>query len=37
MVRRAVTHAVVVDRDRGRPLGVLSALDVARVLALGRA
>jgi hypothetical protein len=30
MVRRAVTHAIVVDRDRGRPPGVLSALDVAR-------
>jgi CBS domain-containing protein len=37
MARRAVTHAVVVDRDRGRPVGVLSALDVARVLAWGRA
>ena len=37
MVRRAVTHAVVVDRERGRPIGMLSSLDVARVVAWGRA
>ena len=37
MTRRAVTHAVVVDREHGRPIGVLSSLDVLRVLGWGRA
>jgi CBS domain-containing protein len=36
MARLAVTHTVVVDEGTGRPAGVLSALDVARVLAWGR-
>jgi CBS domain-containing protein len=35
MARRAVTHAVVVDPRYGRPIGVLSTFDVARVLAWG--
>ena len=37
MAHRAVTHAVVVERRSGRPIGVLSTLDVARVIAWGRA
>jgi CBS domain-containing protein len=32
MERRGVTHLVVLDEDRLRPVGVLSSLDVARVL-----
>jgi CBS domain-containing protein len=36
MARRAATHAVVVDRERGRPVGVLSTLDVARIVGWGR-
>jgi CBS domain-containing protein len=36
MARRAATHAVVVDRERGRPVGVLSTLDIARVVGWGR-
>jgi CBS domain-containing protein len=34
MTRREVTHVVVVPTGRGRPVGVLSALDVARAVAL---
>jgi CBS domain-containing protein len=34
MTRRGVTHAVVVSTATGRPVGVLSALDMARALAL---
>jgi CBS domain-containing protein len=37
MARRAVTHALVIDRACGRPVGILSTLDIARVLAWGRA
>jgi CBS domain-containing protein len=33
MVEHAVTHLVVVDPHDGRPLGVLSTLDVAKALA----
>ena len=33
MERHGVTHLVVVSEDRGRPVGVLSTLDVARALA----
>jgi CBS domain-containing protein len=33
MTEHGVTHLVVVDRGSGRPAGVLSTLDVARVLA----
>lgn len=36
-VPATVTHAVVVERSHGRPIGVLSALDIARVVAWGRA
>jgi CBS domain-containing protein len=36
MVRQVATHALVVDPASGRPVGVLSTLDVARVLAWGR-
>lgn len=32
MVEHGVTHLVVVDQDTAHPLGVLSSLDVARVL-----
>jgi CBS domain-containing protein len=32
MERQGVTHLVVVDEDRARPVGVLSSLDIARVL-----
>ena len=35
MARHAVTHALVLDRPTGFPIGLLSALDVARVLAPG--
>lgn len=37
MTRRAVTHALVLDRATGRPVGIVSTLDLARVLAWGRA
>ena len=37
MARHGVTHVLVVDPTRRRPVGVLSSLDVARVLAWGRA
>ena len=37
MARRAVTHALVLGRAGGRPVGIISTLDVARVLAWGRA
>lgn len=33
MEQHAVTHLVVVSEERGRPVGVLSTLDVARALA----
>jgi CBS domain-containing protein len=33
MEQHRVTHLVVVDGERGRPIGVLSTLDVARALA----
>jgi CBS domain-containing protein len=33
MVQHRVTHLVVVDGERGRPIGVLSTLDLARALA----
>jgi CBS domain-containing protein len=37
MVQRAVTHAIVLARESGRPVGIVSTLDIARVLAWGRA
>jgi CBS domain-containing protein len=37
MVRSGVAHALVLDPAGARPIGVLSTLDVARVLAWGRA
>jgi CBS domain-containing protein len=37
MARHGVAHVLVVDPASGRPVGVLSTLDVARVLAWGRA
>jgi CBS domain-containing protein len=37
MLEHEVTHLVVVDPGSGRPLGVLSSLDVAGLLAWGRA
>jgi CBS domain-containing protein len=37
MLKHAVAHALVVDADSGRPLGIVSTLDVAGVLAWGRA
>jgi CBS domain-containing protein len=33
MVENEVTHVIVVERHSGRPIGVLSTLDVARALA----
>jgi CBS domain-containing protein len=36
LVEHEVSHALVVDARSGRPLGVLSTLDVAGVLAVGR-
>jgi CBS domain-containing protein len=36
LVDHGVSHALVVDPQSGRPVGVLSTLDVARVLAIGR-
>jgi CBS domain-containing protein len=33
MISNRVTHAIVLDRASARPLGILSALDVARALA----
>lgn len=33
MTANRITHVIVVDRTTGRPVGVLSALDVARALA----
>jgi CBS domain-containing protein len=33
MVEHEVTHVIVVERHSGRPIGVLSTLDVARALA----
>jgi CBS domain-containing protein len=36
MLDHGVTHALVVDPDTGRPIGVLSTLDVAGILAWGR-
>ena len=33
MAERGVTHLVVVDTDRHVPLGIISALDVAKILA----
>ncbi len=33
MVEHEVAHLIVVERHSGRPIGVLSSLDVARVLA----
>jgi CBS domain-containing protein len=37
LVEHGVSHALVVEARAGRPVGVLSTLDVASVLALGRA
>jgi CBS domain-containing protein len=37
MARRGLTHALVLAPASERPIGVLSSLDVARVLAWGRA
>jgi CBS domain-containing protein len=37
MADREVTHVIVVDPDAGRAVGVLSSLDLAGVLAWGRA
>jgi CBS domain-containing protein len=37
MARHGVTHVLVVDPACRRPVGVLSSLDIARVLAWGRA
>ena len=37
MVRNHVTHLVVTDAEAGRPIGILSTLDVAGVLAWGEA
>jgi CBS domain-containing protein len=37
LVEHEVSHALVVEARAGRPVGVLSTLDVASVLALGRA
>jgi CBS domain-containing protein len=36
MVEHEVRHALVVDPRSGRPVGVLSTLDLAGVLAAGR-
>jgi CBS domain-containing protein len=36
MARADTSHAVVLDRSGGRPVGVLSTLDVAGILAWGR-
>ena len=35
MLRNGVSHLVVTDADAGRPIGILSTLDVAGVLAWG--
>lgn len=37
MLDHAVTHALVVDPETDRPVGVISTLDVARIVAWGRA
>jgi CBS domain-containing protein len=37
MIEHGATHLVVVDRDADKPVGVLSTLDVAGLLAWGRA
>jgi hypothetical protein len=37
MARHGATHALVVDPASHRPIGILSTLDIARVLAWGRA
>ncbi|HUA47551.1 MAG TPA: CBS domain-containing protein [Solirubrobacteraceae bacterium] len=37
MVRNGVSHLVVIDGETGRPIGILSTLDVAGVLAWGEA
>jgi CBS domain-containing protein len=37
MATRGTSHALVVDDRHGRPIGVLSTLDVAGILAWGRA
>jgi CBS domain-containing protein len=37
MARRGLTHALVLAPGSERPIGVLSSLDVARILAWGRA
>jgi CBS domain-containing protein len=36
MLERRVTHALVVDPDTDRPVGVLSTLDIARIVGWGR-
>jgi hypothetical protein len=36
MAQADTSHAVVLDREGGRPVGVLSTLDVAGILAWGR-
>jgi CBS domain-containing protein len=33
MLTVGVTHVIVVDRSHGRPVGMLSTLDVARAIA----
>ena len=37
MLRNRVSHLVVTDAQAGRPIGILSTLDVAGVLAWGEA
>ena len=37
MVRHAVSHAVIVDPRTDRPVGVVSTLDIAGIIAWGRA
>ena len=35
MLEHAVTHLVVVDPERDRPVGMISTLDVARLVGFG--
>ena len=37
MLANGVSHLVVTDAEAGRPIGILSTLDVAGVLAWGEA
>jgi len=36
MVRHAVSHALIVDPRSDRPVGVVSTLDIAGIVAWGR-